>query len=159
MWVVNGCWLVDCRRNNGSLPDCVPFYGHGGLPADPAWSAAYPLISNWVSEYYVRGPAVPMHSGPCQRELRGVLGDVLLDPQADDTVVSEHYDGIKAFMESQIRQLDGNEVLSFARYGDWCSVSDGFNTPCPFLRPDISTFYFIEARGCAALQLLQNMAI
>jgi len=101
--------------NNGSIPDCVPFYGHGGLPADPAWSAAYPLITDWVSGYY-----------------------------ADDSIVSEHYDGIKAFMESQIRQLDNNGVLSFARYGDWCSVANGAGTGCGFTRPDISTFYFIQ---------------
>ena len=78
--------LFYMAQSNGSLPDCVPFYNHGGIPADPAWSAAYPLITSWFSEYY-----------------------------ADDDVVAEHYDGIKAFMESQIRQLDSNGVLSFAR--------------------------------------------
>ena len=72
--------------NNGSIPDCVPFYGHGGIPADPAWSAAYPLITSWFHEYF-----------------------------ADDAIVAAQYGGIKAFMESQIRQLDSNGVLSFAR--------------------------------------------
>jgi len=101
--------------NNGSIPDCVPFYGHGGLPADPAWSAAYPLITHWVANYY-----------------------------DDDNVISYHYDGVKAFMESQIRQLDSNGILSFARYGDWCSVANGAGTGCGFTLPDISTFYFLK---------------
>jgi hypothetical protein len=50
-------------------------------------------------------------------------------------------------MESQIRQLDSDDVLSFARYGDWCSVADGASTGCVFERPDISTFYFIQVGG------------
>ena len=60
--------------NNGSLPDCVPFYNHGGLPADPAWSAAYPLITDWLADY-----------------------------AADDRIVATHYDGVKSFMDSQVR--------------------------------------------------------
>jgi len=34
---------------------------------------------------------------------------------ADDRVVATHYDGIKAFMDSQTAQLDPDGVLSFAR--------------------------------------------
>ena len=88
-------WLRDIRDSQaflgskGEVPDCVPFYGHGGLPADPAWSAAFPFITNWVSEYY-----------------------------ADDRVVAANYDGVKAFMDSQTAQLDSKGVLSFARYGE-----------------------------------------
>jgi len=100
---------------NGSLPDCVPWYRHGGLPADPAWSAAYPLITDWVSSYY-----------------------------ADDSIVATHYDGIKSFMDAQVAQLDDDGVLSFARYGDWCSVANGASTSCHFIRSGISTFYFIQ---------------
>jgi hypothetical protein len=33
---------------------------------------------------------------------------------------------------------------TYCRYGDWCSVADGEGTGCPFTRPDISTFYFIQ---------------
>ena len=99
--------------SKGQLPDCVPFYGHGGLPADPAWSAAYPFITNWVSEYY-----------------------------ADDRVVATHYDGVKAFMDSQTAQLDGQGVLSFARYGDWCSVADGASTGVSWNRADISHWHY-----------------
>ena len=125
-------WMRDIRdsqsfynsTHHGSIPDCVPYYGHGALPADPAWSAAYPLITNWVSEYY-----------------------------ADDRIITEHYDGIKSFMDSQITQLDPNGLLSFAHYGDWCSVSDGASTGAGFKRPSISTFYFIKG-----LQVLTSFA-
>ncbi len=40
-------WLRDMRdsqlllNHGGQLPDCVPYYGHGALPGDPAWTAAY----------------------------------------------------------------------------------------------------------------------
>ena len=107
--------------SKGQLPDCVPFYGHGGLPADPAWSAAYPFITNWVSEYY-----------------------------ADDRVVATHYDGVKAFMDSQTAQLDGQGVLSFARYGDWCSVADGASTGVSWNRADISHWHYTRGLDITA---------
>ena len=107
--------------NNGSLPDCTPFYGHGGLPADPAWSAAYPLITDWLSSY-----------------------------AADDRIVARHYGGVRAFMDSQVRQLEDG-VLKFARYGDWCSVANGPATGCDdFKTPDISTAYFIKGLDVTA---------
>jgi alpha-L-rhamnosidase len=161
-------WMRDIRDSQefyktGEIPDCVPFYGHGGLPADPAWSAAYPLITSWVADYY-----------------------------DDDRIITAQYDGIKAYMDSQIGQLSKG-VLTFARCesrahqknvavvipracgfppcllpslltfmppaptqplphppplthpadGDWCSVADGPATSCVFTRPDISTTYFI----------------
>lgn len=46
-------------------------------------------------------------------------------------------------MDSQIAQLQ-NGLLTFARYGDWCSVSDGAGTGCGFTRGDISTFMFVR---------------
>lgn len=68
----------------------------------------------------------------------------------DDRVITQHYPGIKAFMESQIRQLDPSGILSFARYGDWDTIADGASTPPPFKRPDISTFYFIQGLRVAS---------
>jgi hypothetical protein len=43
--------LLYSPASNGSLPDCVPFYNHGKIPGDPAWTAAYPLIASWVSRW------------------------------------------------------------------------------------------------------------
>lgn len=89
-------WLRDIQdsqnfyypSNKGQIPDCVPFYNHGGLPADPQWSVAFPAIVNWVSNYY-----------------------------NDDRLVEEYYDGIKDYIDSEIAQLNKG-ILSFARYGD-----------------------------------------
>jgi hypothetical protein len=39
------------------------------------------------------------------------VGSYYNDPQ----IIAEHYDSIKAYMESQILQLDDNLVLSYAR--------------------------------------------
>jgi len=39
-------------NKNGQLPDCVPYYGHGSLPSDPAWGTAYTLIYNWFYRYF-----------------------------------------------------------------------------------------------------------
>ena len=120
-------WLRDIRdsqeflNSKGQIPDCVPFYGHGGLPADPAWSAAFPFITNWVSEYY-----------------------------ADDRVVAANYDGVKAFMDSQTAQLDPNGVLSFSRYGDWCSVADGAATGVSWNRADISHWHYTRGLDLTA---------
>jgi len=51
---------------------------------------------------------------------------------------------VKAYIESEIKQLDPTGALSFARYGDWCSAADGFKTGAPFKRGDISTFMFLS---------------
>jgi len=45
-------------------------------------------------------------------------------------------------MDSQITQLDPSGLLTFAHYGDWCSVADGYTQGPQFMRPSISTFYF-----------------
>ena len=37
---------------SGSIPDVVPFYGHGRQPGDPAWGAAYTLLPEWLSSWH-----------------------------------------------------------------------------------------------------------
>jgi alpha-L-rhamnosidase len=98
----------------GQIPDCSPFYGHGGLPADPQWSVAFPAITSWAVSYY-----------------------------NDTRLAQRHYAGIKLYVDSEVKQLV-NDTLPFARYGDWCSVADGPNTPPSFNRVDISTHAFIK---------------
>jgi hypothetical protein len=34
----------------GAVGDCVPYYGHGRIPADPAWGTAYTFLSDWVGK-------------------------------------------------------------------------------------------------------------
>ena len=110
-------WMFDVQDTQdaqGYIPDCAPFYGHGGQPGDPAWSIAFPAIVDWVSRY-----------------------------NDDDRIVVQHYDGVKAYIESEIAQLEPSGALTFARYGDWCSDANGPSTGCEFRRDDISTFMFL----------------
>lgn len=55
--------------------------GHGVLAADPAWGAAFPLITSWLSGY-----------------------------AADDRIVATHFAGIRTFVDSQVRQLERGEL-------------------------------------------------
>jgi alpha-L-rhamnosidase len=73
------------RGSGGEIPDCVPYYDHGSLPGDPAWAAAYPLITNWVSSYY-----------------------------SDTRLIQRHYAGIKAFVDYEIgRAATTNGILQY----------------------------------------------
>jgi alpha-L-rhamnosidase len=114
-------WIRDIRDTQltyktGAVADVAPFYNHGGLPGDPAWAFAYPLIVSWFSDYF-----------------------------ADDRIVREHYAGIKALVDFEITQLaPASALLEWGRYGDWCSCSLGANTSCHFNRTGISSFYFIR---------------
>jgi hemoglobin-like flavoprotein len=84
-------------KSTGATQDCVPWYGHGHEPADPAWGSAYTFIADWVRTYY-----------------------------HDDQIVADHYPGIKQHLESLINQtivdnMDG--LLAFSWWGDWCPPS------------------------------------
>lgn len=113
--------IADAQFDDGRLGDTAPFYNHGGLPADPAWSAAYPLITLWCSSYF-----------------------------SDQRLIARHYSGIRNFVEWQLQVLGPNGLLpvnknvSQGAYGDWCSVSTGFNTSCHFARVGLSTYFFVK---------------
>lgn len=102
---------------NGSIADCVPWYKHGRLPADPAWSVAFPLITRWVSRWF-----------------------------DDEDLVSEHYEGIKKYVDFEVNQAQGykakggNGIDLPSTYGDWCPPGHG----CPNKYEDLTSFYFIE---------------
>ena len=34
------------------IADCIPFYDHGNLDADPGWGIAAWTITDWFSDYY-----------------------------------------------------------------------------------------------------------
>ena len=40
------------NKSTGAVSDCVPWYGHGHQPADPAWGVAYSFLTDWLSTYY-----------------------------------------------------------------------------------------------------------
>ena len=64
-------WLRDIRDSQeflgtkGQIPDCVPFYGHGGLPADPACTYAKQTLTHPPSPLLaVDSPPVPWATCP-----------------------------------------------------------------------------------------------
>ena len=69
---------------------------------------------------------------------------LLFSSLLDDTrVVSQYYDGIKAHLESLRSRVDPKSgLLTYSRYGDWCSVAKG-GTGCRYSSPLVSSFYFI----------------
>ena len=78
----------------GSIPDVVPYYGHGRQQGDPAWGAAYTLLPEWLSTYY-----------------------------RDDTIFEEHYEGLTAHLDQLMLVADKNKadgLLTFGLYSDWC---------------------------------------
>ena len=100
--------IGDSQDPSGTVQDCVPFYGHGQDPADPAWGAAFPLIANWVGKYY-----------------------------HDDQIFSQHYTQITAHIDdlvktAELNNLDG--LLTYGGWGDWCPP-DGCRA-CWTNRPD-----------------------
>lgn len=80
-------------KTTGSVQDCVPWYGHGHEPADPAWGSAFTFLANLVATYY-----------------------------DDDQVFHEHYAGIKNHLDSLVNITDNN-LLKFSWWGDWCPPS------------------------------------
>jgi alpha-L-rhamnosidase len=83
--------IRDVQDEEGRITDTVPHKG-GRRPADPAWGAAYPLITWYMYERY-----------------------------GDRRVLEAHYDGIKKWVDYQrTRAEDG--LLSYSYYGDWVPV-------------------------------------
>ena len=85
--------LIDDAQNktSGATQDCVPWYGHGHQPADPAWGSAYTFLAQLVAENY-----------------------------DDDEIFGEHYDGIRAHLESLRAMATPEGILPFSWWGDWC---------------------------------------
>eukprot|EP00118_Oscarella_pearsei_P025682 m.308582 g.308582 ORF g.308582 m.308582 type:complete len:1010 (+) comp44295_c0_seq1:152-3181(+) len=99
----------------GEVPDCVPWYHHGGLPADPAWDVAYTVLTYWMHKYY-----------------------------DDVRIVKTYYEGVKQHLENLRSRVDPKSgLLTYSRYGDWCSVAKG-GTGCQYRSPLVSSFYFIQ---------------
>lgn len=89
--------IGDSQDPSGTVQDCVPFYGHGQDPADPAWGAAFPLIANWVGKYY-----------------------------HDDQIFAQHYSQITAHIDNLIATAAKNDLdglLTYGGWGDWCPPS------------------------------------
>lgn len=105
---------------SGAVPDCVPWYHHGGLPADPAWGVAAALIPRWAASY---------------------LDDV--------RIVQRQYASVKAYADSELARTAGG-ILDGSRYGDWCAVYDSLSEGCAHRSSAVSTFYLIAALDTVA---------
>eukprot|EP01121_Diplochlamys_sp_Union-15-3_P007144 TRINITY_DN1797_c0_g1_i1.p1 TRINITY_DN1797_c0_g1~~TRINITY_DN1797_c0_g1_i1.p1 ORF type:complete len:940 (-),score=210.90 TRINITY_DN1797_c0_g1_i1:27-2846(-) len=100
-------------NKNGNVGDCVPFYGHGGIPADPAWGTAYTLLWYWMYQYY-----------------------------GDTQILSQYYDGVKAHLEALVSNTNKTTgLLTFSRYGDWCGLATGDG--CAYPSAVVSSFYYL----------------
>jgi alpha-L-rhamnosidase len=83
--------IRDEQGADGSLTDTVPLKG-GQRPADPAWGAAYPLITWYMYQHY-----------------------------GDRRILEENLDGVKGWVDFlSKRSQDG--ILSYCYYGDWVSI-------------------------------------
>ena len=83
--------IRDIQGPDGSVTDTVP-HKYGRRPADPAWGAAYPLITWYLYLYH-----------------------------GDRRILEEHFGGIKAWTDFQRSQAkDG--ILSYSYYGDWVPI-------------------------------------
>ena len=89
--------IADSQDASGTVQDCVPYYGHGFDPADPAWGAAFPLIADWVGKYY-----------------------------HDDQIFATHYTSIVAHTDQLIATANADNttgLLTYGGWGDWCPPS------------------------------------
>eukprot|EP00043_Microstomoeca_roanoka_P006639 m.64551 g.64551 ORF g.64551 m.64551 type:complete len:1035 (+) comp13499_c0_seq1:75-3179(+) len=111
-------------EDTGSVQDCVPWYGHGHDPADPAWGSAYTFLADHIYQYY-----------------------------EDDDIAAQHYTGLRSHLESLISQaandsMDG--LLAFSWWGDWCPpsgcVADGNHHNSAL----VSSYMYIKQLGIVA---------
>jgi len=84
--------IQDYQREDGAVPDTVPFVW-GSNPGDPIWAAAYPLLT-WYTYW---------HTG-------------------DTGLLTQHYDGIKRYVEMLRREAE-DFIVTRNNYGDWIAVA------------------------------------
>lgn len=84
--------IQDAQGKDGSIPDTVP-HVWGTNPGDPMWSAAYPVIL-WLTY---------LHTG-------------------DKTLLEEHYEGVKLYVDSLRKEVGEEYILTRNNYGDWIAI-------------------------------------
>lgn len=86
--------IHDSQGDRGQVPNIVPYITrfNPNRIGDPAWGVAYPLIAEFMYESY-----------------------------GDKRVLSEHYDGIKAWADFLHRHApDG--IMDYSYFGDWVAI-------------------------------------
>jgi alpha-L-rhamnosidase len=87
-------FLEDIRlaqKEDGSLPDVVPPYLPSLYPADPAWSAAYAVLTWLHYEHY-----------------------------EDVQILARHYPPLRKYVEFLGANAGGFIIKGLGKYGDWC---------------------------------------
>ena len=89
--------IMDGSASNGNIPVNVPA-NRANNPMDISWTAAYPLIANWLLLYY---------------------GDL--------AAVQEHWPTLRMYVDGQKSQMEAkskntNAVPDFYNFGDWCAI-------------------------------------
>ncbi|MBV8828280.1 MAG: family 78 glycoside hydrolase catalytic domain [Acidobacteriaceae bacterium] len=86
--------IRDAQGDGGEVPDIVPYIRMFGLnrEGDPAWGLAYPLIVEYMYEYY-----------------------------GDRRILEQHYEGIKAWTEFLHRHAPSG-ILDYSKFGDWVAI-------------------------------------
>ncbi len=79
------------QKEDGSLPDTVPYYIGRLYPADPAWGSAYIILAWLMSMFY---------------------GDI--------RILEEHYVSLKKYVKFLIKKAEGHIQRKLGKYGDWC---------------------------------------
>ena len=82
----------------------------------------------------------------------------------DSRIIEQHYEGVKAHLDNLRSRVDDKSgLLTFSRYGDWCSVAKS-GTGCGYPSPLVSSFYFIQqlelvAKFAAMLNMTADSAL
>eukprot|EP00750_Incisomonas_marina_P022045 INCI4830.2.p1 GENE.INCI4830.2~~INCI4830.2.p1 ORF type:complete len:1072 (-),score=158.19 INCI4830.2:421-3636(-) len=115
-------------KRKGDVPGVVPTPGLGagwgsGLEAGPdgitdiSWSAAYPLITRWMLQFY-----------------------------GDERVVADHYPNLVRFMDNLHTHAQANSTTEglpdYFTWGDWCAVENR-SLATPGTGPELAGFHFL----------------
>jgi len=96
--------MRDDQGPQGEIADVVPSFRYGHQAGDPAWGAAYPLISYYLWKHY-----------------------------GDEHIIANHYDSIKAWIEYLRANATTNGIKRlYCWYGDWVPPPPAKRASCHF---------------------------
>jgi hypothetical protein len=123
---IRSLMVVDGGPSDGNIPVNVPA-ALARKPMDISWTAAYPLIANWLLLYY---------------------GDL--------AAVEEHWPTLKRYVDGQKRQMTNQSMVpDFFNFGDWCAIEGRSECTQNTGKPAAAANYLlaVEAMGTMATAL------